>query len=150
MDKKEFKKITASLFREYGFNVEGKYYYLDLDEVSLIAVMLPRYGSYVLSYNFSLHAIHSSDQRVKGDPFVAYDSRLIDTIDKKGSKFIDPLNLKQEEYIKDITERLHRYFHPFKVNPLKHILSNIPEVIGNAPDVIVFCKEARKFFGLLE
>jgi hypothetical protein len=52
MQKEDLKRTIAKLFKEYGFTVQGKYYYLDLADLSIIAVLYPRYGEYVLSYNF--------------------------------------------------------------------------------------------------
>lgn len=145
MLKEELKKTTARLFKEYGFTIQGKYYYLNLDDLSIIAVLDPRYGDYVLCYNFSLNAIHSEKDRKKGDPFTAYDSLLIDTCDMFGNKFINPDSLTVVDFEKDIRERLIRYIDPFKSNYIEHILSYSSSEKGNAPDSIILCKEIRNY-----
>jgi len=145
MQKEEMKKIIARLFSEYGFTVQGKYYYLDLNEVALIAVVLPRFGQYVLSYNFSLKSVPHKEERIKGDPFTAYDSRLVDTCNVTGKKGLNPESLSVDGLEKDIKERLCRYFDPFKKNPLDHILSNTPMVRGNAPDIFVLKIEVKMY-----
>jgi len=146
MEIKDFKKTIEHVLIEYGFRKINKYYYLDSNGISLVTFLNSRYGSYVLSYNFSLHEIHSENERQVGDPFNGYDSLLIDTISAKGVKFLSPKDVTFDELTKDISERVQRYFSPLIKDFKNHILNEIKE--KNNGDEIVLLKDIKKYFGI--
>ena len=74
MEKKVLKKITKTVFEEYGFEKKGKYFYLDLNDVIICAGFSRRYNFTYLAYNFSIKALHSEDERKLDDMFTGYDS----------------------------------------------------------------------------
>ena len=149
MEKKEFKETVTRVLNDYGFITKGKCLYLDLKDVVLVATIYPRYECNTLSYNFSLKAIHPEDDRKTGDPFEGYDSLLIDTASLDGVKFFELEKLNHDGLVADVSERVHRYFDPFRQDPMNHIIrvATDPNKAQKGNDIIPL-KEIRKYLNL--
>lgn len=150
INNKELKRIISEVLAEYGFRKVKKCFYLDLKHVSLIAMINLRHGSYVLSYNFSLNEIHDKNEFAKGNPFIGYDSILVDTVDSKEVKFFYLENLIKEDLENDIRERTKRYFDPFKMDVEKYLIGDYKRRnLTNAGDKIILLKEIKKHLGII-
>ncbi|MCL2540119.1 MAG: hypothetical protein FWE53_01640 [Firmicutes bacterium] len=148
MDKKEFFRITQEVFAEYGFKVDGKYFYLDLSEVHITAVLAKAHGIYFLGYNFSIKAIHEGEIKPR-DEFAGHDSHLINMSNYKNERWLEYENMPKETYINDLKEMLPRYFNPYKKDAIGYIkkIAVIPGVIYKK-DIVVIFKEAQAYLGI--
>lgn len=149
MDIKEFKKITKKTFESYGFKTEGKCYYLDLEDILIVACLYPMHGSHILLYNFSIKAIHTNSERKKNDFFSGFDCRPCYTYDINGKHFIDYTVLSAADYTADLTERILRYFEPFKENALDYISNArfIPDKNSSSHRFMI-TKKAQEYLGI--
>jgi len=148
MTKNEILKIINNAFKQYGFQIKRNKYYLNLNKVFIIARIVSMHGSYLLEYNFSIKAIHDDSERT-GDMFSGYDLFALPYFfHKNGEKYLD--DMPKETFAEDINEMLHRYFDPFKINPLKYIINRakIESAKTNNGVLFMLTKKAQEYLGL--
>ena len=156
MDKKEFKKITKEVYEQYGFVKKGNLFYLDLDEVLLCSGVFSRNGGRHLSYNFSIKAIHSSDEYQYNDMFEGFDSyeikmRYQESPNRWGGYNILYEEISAEEYRENLLKMLPRFFDPYKQNALDYVLRTHTEIGLVTPcDILELKAKAKQYFGLMK
>lgn len=156
MDKKEFKKVTKEVYEQYGFVKKGNLFYLDLDEVLLCSGVFSRNGGRHLSYNFSIKAIHSSDEYQHNDMFEGFDSyeikmRYQESPNRWEGYNISYEEINAEEYRENLLKMLPRFFDPYKENALNYIVRTYTEIgLVIAGDIVPLKIKARQYLGLIK
>lgn len=129
MEKKELKRITTEIYKEYGFVKKGERYYLDLDDV----VICSRFSGTAwcensISFVFRIKKIHADDERpyTELDYFDDFDSLEYDLALNRYSKGNRRYEIRSgdysgEDYKNLLRKLLTRYYDPFKCNALEHI-----------------------------
>ena len=129
MDKKEYKRITAKVFKEYGFVKVKSKFYLDLDEV----LICTRYSGIswcrnCLSFVFRIKSLHRDSEKAHSelDYFEDFDSGEYNLAFNRYARGNPRYEIKEEAYTAKAYEAklkglLERYFEPFKNNALEHI-----------------------------
>ena len=133
MDKKTFKKVTTKIYEEYGFIKQGKYYYLNLDDVVICSGFSSMYGVTYLAYNIRIKAIHSADELKLNNMFDGYDSTENEIYFNKDSEGYHKREIRfdvwsEEYYATRLMELLHYYFDPYKQDALNHIRKCYKEI----------------------
>ena len=156
MDKKEFKKVTKEVYEQYGFVKKGNLFYLDLDEVLLSSKIFSIYGTYHLSYNFSIKAAHSEEEYQHNDMFEGFDSyeikmRYQENPNKYKGYDIPNEEISAEEYRENLLKMLPRFFDPYKENALNYIVRTYTEIgLVIAGDIVPLKIKARQYLGLIK
>ena len=154
MDKKQLKKVTTKVYEEYGFLKNGKYYYLDLDDVLICSGFFTIYGVTFLAYNFCVKNIHSEDERKLNNMFDGYDSGENDIHFNKNAKGICKSEIRYEEWTEEyyadkLKELLHYYFDPFKKDAFSHIKKACKKIgYIHKNDIMIVSAKAREYIGI--
>lgn len=149
MTRSEILSLARKVLKAYGFKPIKNKFYLDLEEVFIVARVSSWYGglSYALEYNFAIKAIHDASERT-GDMFTGYDLGLLPYFFNKCGE--DNLReMPKETFEEDLIEMLERYITPFKTNALEHILNaRFVEGKTNNMPVYMITKKSQQYLGV--
>lgn len=162
MDLKTLKTVTQKAYETYGFSKKGKNFHLDLDDVYIWSGFVKARGTLYLSCAFCIRALHKkaleiSKEKITPNTFHEFDNaNEIILYFKPHSEGglpheIIPEEYTEENYFERLMHLLHKYFDPFKIDPLQHI-RRITRKVGlvEEHDTISIVKEAEQFLGLPE
>ena len=143
MEKRVFNKLTKEIFLEYGFIKDKNNYILNLKDVTIVVKLCSGRGVKSFNYYFYINDLY--------DDLIPFEKKFDSLIEIKmehtpelpGYHAHEILFEEYDEmkYKELLTNMLHRYFDPYKINALQYLKDNDYRMC--------LTKKAREFLGLL-
>lgn len=147
MEKTEFIKLTAEIFKYYGFIKIRNRFFLDLDRmVAVVYQMGARFSpsEYCFAYNICFKDIHedyhfetnNDYKNMPEDLGILKYLNTVETINRNGTIIRNPIYFLSSDYTegkwtKLWEETLHRTFDPYKDNFEKYVKEHLaPQNLG--------------------
>ena len=127
MDRKTFNALTKKIFSDYGFIKEKTKYVLLLKDVTIAVRFASWRGVKYFSYIFSINKIHDRTLPYEDRSDCIVEIKMEHTAGNPDDYRNHEISFEQyteEKYRTLLTNMLHAYFDPYKVNALQFIKDN--------------------------
>jgi len=126
MDKKTFNKITKEVCLEYGFYKKGKYFLMQLEDMSIEMHLSSSLGIKSFDFTIAINELHDISEPLEKRFDVYIEIKMEHTPSVQGYHKHEILfeEYTEEQFREMLTYMLHTYFDGFKKDGLKYIKGN--------------------------